>query len=97
LDYFRGVAFGVLRIPKSDFLIMTPYEVSLAYQEYLNVEERKGRNDTYRARMIAYTVYCNIPMKRGERMSMGKFWPIDEGDVDTRSKEERKEQYKWLK
>lgn len=87
----------MLRIPKSDFLIMTPYEVSLAYQEYLKVEDRREKNDTYRARMIAYTMYCNIPMKQGQRMGMGKFWPIDEGDTETRSKEERQEQYKWLK
>ena len=98
LDYFKGLAFGVLHIPKSEFLTMTPYEITIAYEEWSKVEEHREKIQ----RMVAYTVYGTIPasnLRSKKHVSIEAFWPMssDVIDVEVKTKEQRQEQYKWLK
>jgi hypothetical protein len=98
LDYFRGLAFGVLRIPKSDFLIMTPHEVSIAYEEWTKVQEYREKVQ----RMVAYTIYGTIPanqLRSKKHVGIDTFWPMtgDAAAMEIKNKEQRQKQYKWLK
>jgi hypothetical protein len=99
LDYLRKIGQGVLHIPESDYLIMNPVKIIIAYKGYLEHEEQSEKNHSYRARQIAYTVYCSIPLKNAH-IPIGQFWPIDEGE-GRMEVEDRKELYfknrKWLK
>lgn len=74
---------------------MTPYEVNLAYEGWLENEEMVQKMENYRAREIAYTVYQSIPLKKGHsHVSIDRFWPIDTKVKELPSKEERMKIYK---
>jgi len=76
LDYFKKVAFGILRIPKSDWLIMTPYEVSLAHEGYLEQENRHSDEFWYGMRRISYDLYCNSFMfSKSKPKEIDTYWP----------------------
>ena len=79
---------------------MNPVKIITAYKGHLKHQEQVEKNDSYRARQIAYMVYCSIPLK-GKHVSIGNFWPIDENEGIKLKEEDRRELYfknrKWLK
>ena len=82
---------------------MNPVKIITAYKGYLKNRESIEKNESYRARQIAYMVYCSIPLRKGtNHTSIGSFWPIDEGENKLElTRDERDKIYhknrKWLK
>ena len=76
---------------------MTPYDVILAYEGWVEAEEYRQKQENLRTREVAYQVYLNRNLKKGHKhMSITKFWPIEDKDKIYPTKDERMQKYSKL-